>query len=1001
MNRGLRTPLSTPTHLSERVPAHRRRWVLLAIASFAACAWTSPAFGATVSINASAASTVLEGDTGTTPASFVVSLGGTEVVGEVYTVDFATANIPGEAIGGVDYTIVNGSSPPCGPAWCVTFGPLDYGDKQVTVDVIGDNVDENNETFLANITNPTGGATINLAADQATATITDDDTAVASITNLTPSFAEGTAPPPTTAASFTVTLSNPSDRAVTVRFHTASGGATPATAGTDYTAVNLPGTIVTFPAGDQSQPFTINITADNIDENNETFLANITDPTGGATINLAADQATATITDDDTKLTLSGPAPAITEGTGPGVTLATFTITATNAPAAPIDVAYSTNAPGGTGFADPADLVAPLSGIVTLAANTTVQTFSLEIARDNIEEASETFSTSIVKSGGSDTVTIVGSPASATIANDDLPPTISIAGLTVSENPTLPLPTVARELRVTLSHPSAIRTITVSYSTAPGVGTTGATAADYSVAPPSGPLTFGPLVTTQTIPVTIIDDLLDENDETFSATLANPAFTPVTPPLQPVTIADGAAVATILDDDAPPSVSFAFTSAPPPPAQIVVLTNEAPVVTTFASLTVQLSQVSGLDVTVGYATADLGIPNGAATQNVDYFPISSTLTIPAGQRSRTFSIPILGDSIPEGTEAFQVSLSAPVNAIVADPALALVDILNFGVTDQQPPFPNLDTFSTPRNVTAKIDVLANDTDPNNDFLFVSGNTDGAHGTASCTLRGICTYAPTRGFAGRDSFTYVLNDAQATATGTVNITVVNATPIANPDVLVTGQGAPGSVNVLTNDTDPDGGTLSVASAANGAHGTVACGAGTCNYVPAGGFIGADQFTYTLKDNDGATAVGTVSVTVAKGKPLTITASANGAKSRKGAKNGYTITIRNPNPGPVTLTSVSVCIPKGFSYTAGSVAGPLKKIPAKGACGTGKAKLTWAKKVSVPANRFVTLRFKVNVGGALTTAKVTVTAKAADGFAVISLTKPAAPIKVTAPLSHGAK
>ena len=138
MNRGLRTPLSTPTHLSERVPARRRRWVLLAIASFAACAWTSPAFGATVSINASAASTVLEGDTGTTPASFVVSLGGTEVVGEVYTVDFATANIPGEAIGGVDYTIVNGSSPPCDPAWCVTFGPVDYGDKQVTVNVIGD-----------------------------------------------------------------------------------------------------------------------------------------------------------------------------------------------------------------------------------------------------------------------------------------------------------------------------------------------------------------------------------------------------------------------------------------------------------------------------------------------------------------------------------------------------------------------------------------------------------------------------------------------------------------------------------------------------------------------------------------------------------------------------------------------------------------------------------------------------------------------------------------------
>ena len=314
------------------MPARRRRrWVLLAIASFAACAWTSPAFGATVSINASAASTVLEGNIGTTPASFVVSLGGTEVVGAFYTVDFATANILGGAIGGVDYTIVNGSSPPCDPAWCVTFGPGDYLDKQVTVNVIGDNVDENDETFnvvLGNPANPGGADPLGLAVtgSPATATITDDDTAVASITNLTPSFAEGTTPPPTTTASFTVTLSNPSDRVVTVRFHTASGGATPATAGTDYTAVaNLPATTVTFPIGDQSQPFTINITADNIDENNETFLANISDPTGGATINLAADQATATITDDDTELTLSGPALAITEGTGPGVTLATFT----------------------------------------------------------------------------------------------------------------------------------------------------------------------------------------------------------------------------------------------------------------------------------------------------------------------------------------------------------------------------------------------------------------------------------------------------------------------------------------------------------------------------------------------------------------------------------------------------------------------------------------------------------------------------------------------------
>ncbi len=299
-----------------------------------------------------------------------------------------------------------------------------------------------------------------------------------------------------------------------------------------------------------------------------------------------------------------------------------------------------------------------------------------------------------------------------------------------------------------------------------------------------------------------------------------------------------------------------------------------------------------------------------------------------------------------------------------------------------------------RNTPGTLNVRTNDTDPNNDAMFVAGNASAAHGTASCQFTGECLYTPTPGYIGPDSFTYTLSDGQATATGTVTIMVLNLTPVANADTLVTGQGVPGAVNVLANDTDADGGPLSITSSTSGARGTVACGSGVCNYTPAAGFIGADQFTYTASDPDGGTAVGTVTVTVAKGQPLTIVASVAGARvARRGVKKSYTLTIRNPNLGPVTLTSVTVCIPKGFTYTARSVTGPLKTVPTKGTCGAGKTRLTWTKKVRITGSGSVALRFKVTVGGPLTTVRITATAKVANQFAAIPL-NPGAPIKVIA-------
>ncbi len=207
MNWGFRIPLSASRRQSLQgattVPApRRRRLMLLVAASFAACAvaQAAPALGATVSIFATAASTVTEGDVGSTPAaSFTVALA-SPVPGQTYTVDFATSNIVGGAVGGVDYTIVNSPpSPPCGaPSSCVTFGPVNFDSKTININVIGDNIDENGEQFnviLLNAVAPAGDPTFGIAAGggSVTGTILDDDVTHFTINSVTVTEVDGPA----------------------------------------------------------------------------------------------------------------------------------------------------------------------------------------------------------------------------------------------------------------------------------------------------------------------------------------------------------------------------------------------------------------------------------------------------------------------------------------------------------------------------------------------------------------------------------------------------------------------------------------------------------------------------------------------------------------------------------------------------------------------------------------------------------------------------------------
>ena len=174
-----------------------------------------------------------------------------------------------------------------------------------------------------------------------------------------------------------------------------------------------------------------------------------------------------------------------------------------------------------------------------------------------------------------------------------------------------------------------------------------------------------------------------------------------------------------------------------------------------------------------------------------------------------------------------------------------------------------DTATTQAATPVTINVLANDSDPDSDALAVSTFTQAAHGTVASVTGGL-RYTPTSGYSGGDSFTYTISDGRGgTATATVSLTVQappNRAPVAVADSATTQAATPVTVNVLANDSDPDGDALAVSTFTQAAHGTVASVTGGLRYTPTSGYSGGDSFTYTISDGRGGTATATVSLTV---------------------------------------------------------------------------------------------------------------------------------------------
>ena len=206
--------------------------------------------------------------------------------------------------------------------------------------------------------------------------------------------------------------------------------------------------------------------------------------------------------------------------------------------------------------------------------------------------------------------------------------------------------------------------------------------------------------------------------------------------------------------------------------------------------------------------------------------------------------------------------STPVGVCFeADDASASV-----GETTNGQPVAVGNSATTALNTAVTINVLANDSDPDNDPLTVTGTTTPAHGAAVVNANNTITYTPATGYTGPDSFTYSISDGRGgTASATVSITVSpRRQPTAGGGRQLGHHGTrtpPLTINVLANDSDPDNDPLTVTGTTTPAHGTAVVNANnTITYTPATSYTGPDSFTYSISDGRGGTASATVSITV---------------------------------------------------------------------------------------------------------------------------------------------
>ncbi|AWN38561.1 beta strand repeat-containing protein [Methylobacterium radiodurans] len=513
--------------------------------------------------------TVVEGNSGTADAAFVVTR--SDTTGS----PTATYTITNSTTDGADF----------GPGFQAT-GTVTFAAGATTatinVPIRGDTLYEASETFTVALSNPQG-ATIS-GTGQATGTITNDDAPPTVTLSGGTSIAEGNSG--TTVVPITATLSAVSGLATTVTL--AFGGT--ATQGTDYTVSS---TTITIPAGSLSGSVNVNVLGDTAVEPNGTATVTIATATNATPAGAAQ---TVTIQNDDVSYAITASAAAVAEGSSGAGNAVTYTVTRTGdmTQAGVATVRLSGEATRGDDYST----TLPANGQINFVAGDASKTFTVTTVPDTTVEPNERVIATITGVSGQGGATI-GTPASATttITNDDQ----YGVSITATDASKLEGNTGTTPFTFTVSRTGGTAdAITLAYAVT-GSGASAADAADFGGTLPSGTVTIAAGQASTTLMINVTGDGLVEADDGFTVTLSNATAN--------ATIVQSTAIGTIRNDDQPPYTPPTAPTAVADTGSVTLgtaLTKAAPGVLandSGAGATLTVTAVNGQAANVGKALA--------------------------------------------------------------------------------------------------------------------------------------------------------------------------------------------------------------------------------------------------------------------------------------------------------------------------------------------------------------------------------------------------------------
>jgi hypothetical protein len=467
-------------------------------------------------------------------------------------------------------------------------------------------LDEADETIVVTLSSPVN-ATLG-AKSVHTYTIQDND--AAPVVQFTAASSSGDE---STSVNLEVSLSAASGQDVTVNYGVTGG--TASGSGVDYALASGTATIT---HGTLTTNIPVTIVDDSLDEPDETIEVTLSNPVN-ATLGAKSVHAY-TIQDNDAAPVVEFTLASSTSDES--LTSVTLEVRLSSASGKDVTVNYA--ATGGTASGGGVDYTLT-PGVATITSGSTTKNIVIAINDDTVDEPDETIEVTL------------SNPVNATlgaksvhtyrIQDNDLPTVEFTLASSSGDESVTPV-----NLDVSLSAASDVD-VTVNY------GVTGGTASgsglDYTLAAGTATIIHGSLTTN--IPVTIVNDSLDEADETIVVTLSGPVNATLG--------AKSVHTYTIQDNDAAPVVQFTTTS------------SSGGEGVTPVNLEVSLSAASGQNVTVTVSYY------GSATNNIDYTSSTGTsASIPAGNTTANINISIVDDSMDEDDETIEVRITNPVNA---------------------------------------------------------------------------------------------------------------------------------------------------------------------------------------------------------------------------------------------------------------------------------------------------------------------------------------------------